>query len=494
MQQWIIAMLIISALLIIRDMAKTVFSSKNSDGTKELLENHPQKERIEKYAASFQKLADTFNEMPFKKESLTNQEIEGIFQDVCTNICDKCQRNMICWGQQQYQTYRKSYELLRMIEDGEPEKIKSVQAEWADICINAPRFTEELKKLFYKARQNLIWNNRLIENRMAVAQQLGEMANIMNMVAADLYNMEEPDDRFYQAAEKALRKRHLLLKNAWCMEKEEREQYFLTIRARSGQCVPVSEVAAILSKVVGKKMIGVNENRNLIKGEFSTILFKEDVTYKVSYGVARITKEKEMVSGDNFVCSTREDGRFVMCLSDGMGSGLAASQESEAVVELLEQFLNSGFSREAAAKMINSALLTQQRNGIYTTVDICTLDLYTGICEFLKAGAATTFIKRANWVESITSTSLAIGLVQKVDYETTSKNVEDGEYLIMVTDGVLDALPLQKEEETMKEILMQAKRKNPKELGKEVLERVLAYSNYRALDDMTVIVAEIGKK
>ena len=96
-----------------------------------------------------------------------------------------------------------------------------------------------------------------------------------------------------------------------------------------------------------------------------------------------------------------------MCLSDGMGSGMDACRESEIVVELLEQFLESGFSQETAARMVNSALVLNGREGMFSTVDICAVDLYTGICEFLKAGAAATFIRRDHWVEAISSESLA---------------------------------------------------------------------------------------
>ena len=79
------------------------------------------------------------------------------------------------------------------------------------------------------------------------------------------------------------------------------------------------------------------------------------------------------------------------------------ARESEIVVELLEQFLESGFTQEAAARMVNSALVLKGQEGMFSTVDICAVDLYTGICEFLKAGAASTFIKRDHWVESISS-------------------------------------------------------------------------------------------
>ena len=64
----------------------------------------------------------------------------------------------------------------------------------------------------------------------------------------------------------------------------------------------------------------------------------------------------------------------------------------------------------------------------------------------------------------------------------------------MVTDGVLDALPGKQEEEIMKEIILQAQEEMPRELGRYILEKVLSYSNYRARDDMTVLVAGMWKK
>ena len=89
---------------------------------------------------------------------------------------------------------------------------------------------------------------------------------------------------------------------------------------------------------------------------------------------------------------------------------------------------------------------------------------------------------------------MAAGLVQQLDFEKTSKKLYDGDYLVMVTDGVLDALPDSNREETMKEIIMQSPEQMPRELGRYILEKVLSYSNYRAMDDMTVLVAGMWKK
>ena len=66
MQEWIIAMLVVSILLILRDMAKTVFSGRTQakEEMMPLSESHPQKEKVQRYEASFRKIADQLYGMP----------------------------------------------------------------------------------------------------------------------------------------------------------------------------------------------------------------------------------------------------------------------------------------------------------------------------------------------------------------------------------------------------------------------------------------------
>ena len=493
MYQIIIAMLVIGLGLILRDMAKIIFWGRKQ-AQASLYEEHPQKERIEKYAGSFQKLANTFYSMPVHEDRLSTEETEEIFERLQTGICGRCARQAVCWKNRYFLTYRRGCEILAAMQDGDGEKLQSVQGELAGECLNGQRFMEAIRDQYLRARQNMMWNNRMIENRLAVAEQLNEVAHLMKRMAEEIYDITGVPRAMEEKVRKALRKEQVILKRMWTMDKPgEKKRYFLTMRARSGQCVTLRELEKKLSDLCGCPLVAEKDRRTILNGEYTTVLFTEDVNYKVLYGVARITKEEEMVSGDNYACAC-ENGQFVICLSDGMGSGLEASRESETVVELLEQFITSGFSRETAARMINSALVLQRGDGRFSTVDICSLDLYTGVCSFLKAGAASTFIRRDQWVETIASTSIGAGLMQQMDYDITSKKLYDGDYLVMLTDGVLDALPIHQEEETMREILLQVHGSSPKEIGRNILERVLSYSSYHAADDMTVLVAGIWKK
>lgn len=492
MQMWMIAMLAVSAVLIVRDMAKLIFTDRKKG--KPVYDVYPQKERIERYARSFQRLAHTFYEMPDHQEQLTQTEVQTIFDGVKRELCQDCPGREICWGEKEYQTYQKVYRLLQVTEEGDPEKILRAQGDWIGECSQALRFTEILRRYFFEAREELLYRNRLIENRLAVAEQLNEVARLIQRISSDVSSISQAPEGMEEKIRRQMQKQHIVVKQVWVLSRpDEKWRIFITMRTRGGQCVTMREVARHLSQVCGCSMAPSRDSRAVLNSELRTVLFTEDVNYKVLYGVARVTKERETVSGDNYACACTDE-QFVMCLSDGMGSGIEASRESEAVVELLEEFVTSGFSRETAARMVNSALVLQRGDGMFSSVDVCSLDLYTGICEFLKAGAATTFIRRSGWVETITSASLAAGLVQQLDFEKTSKKLYDGDYLVMVTDGVLDALPQEAQEETMKEIILQAQEEMPRELGRYILEKVLSYSNYRAMDDMTVLVAGMWKK
>ena len=380
------------------------------------------------------------------------------------------------------------------MEEQDEEALRRAKADLTEVCVNQGKLMQELQRLMERERQNLIWNNKLLENRMAVAEQFGETAHLMKILSRDLFGMVEVDRQQQEEFSRRMKKKQIEAGKLWKLEQPDgRIRYYAELRTKGGGCVSAAEAARVLSKLSGSRMVPKAEGKTFIGKEFSLMSFVEEVNFKMIYGAVKITKDKESISGDNYTCATEENGQFFMCLSDGMGSGLEACKESGSIVDTMEQLVEAGFSGETAARMVNSVLNVQNRNGRFSTVDISMVDLYTGVCHFLKAGAATTFIKRDNWVEAISSTSLALGLVQQVDFQTTSKKLYEGDFLIMVTDGVLDALSPERAEELMKEIILQTNASAAQELGRGILERVLTYSKYKAADDMTILTAGLWR-
>ena len=467
MQEWIIAMLVIGILLILRDMAKTIFSEMKKSAAALVCEQYPQKEKMQRYAESFQKLADSFYEEPYRKEYLSGSELESMADEVQRNLCRKCHLYQVCWKQHSIQSYQRICSLLRMIEEQDEEALRRARADLTEVCVNQGKLMQELQRLMERERQNLIWNNKLSENRMAVAEQFGETAHLMKILSRDLFDMVEADRQQQEEFARRLKKKQIEAGKLWKLEQPDgRIRYYAELRTKGRGCISAAEAARVLSKLSGSRMVPRAEGKTLIGREFSLMSFVEEVNFKMLYGVVKMTKDKESISGDNYTCTTEDT---------------------------LEQLVGAGFSGETAARMVNSVLNVRNRNGRFSTVDISMVDLYTGVCHFLKAGAATTFIKRDHWVEAISSTSLALGLVQQADFQTTSKKLYEGDFLIMVTDGVLDALPPEQAEELMKEIILQTNASAAQELGRGILERVLTYSEYKAADDMTILTAGLWR-
>ena len=129
-----------------------------------------------------------------------------------------------------------------------------------------------------------------------------------------------------------------------------------------------------------------------------------------------------------------------MLLSDGTGAGEDASRGSGRVLDLMEKMLEAGFDTEESVNMLNSALYAQNEEEDHPTVDICSLDLYSGECEICKVGGAATFLKESGGTECIGGESLPLGIFQKAQTEVRVRQLAAGDLLIMMTDGVLDAL------------------------------------------------------
>lgn len=167
---------------------------------------------------------------------------------------------------------------------------------------------------------------------------------------------------------------------------------------------------------------------------------------------------------------------------------------SEMVVDLLEQLLESGFCESTALKLVNSVLLTGNQWQEPAAVDMALIDRYSGICRFLKMGAACTYIKRGNWVECIKSTSLPMGVFGEVDVETITKKLYNGDFVIMISDGIVDSLNCEDKEETIGRIIMDISTSSPREMAVQILSRSLVLSDGIPKDDMTVICTGVWDK
>lgn len=451
--------------------------------------------KLREFSDSFVKLSKSFYSLAETRQSIERNEVDDIFTGLSTGLCKQCKNCSKCWEKNYYNTQQTASAVLEAAKEQGYVNASDFPETFQQRCIYFNQFVNETNRGMALAANNMSWSNRMAESRVAIAGQLSEVASIIDDFSKTLNETVEVRDENEELIKKFLRTYQLDVKKVSVIEKRnKRKQLYLNMRTRKGRCVTTREAADLLSKAYGKKMIPAIESKNIIAKEYHKVSFVEDTKYQTITGMAHLSKDGEIVSGDTFSFMNLESGETVMILSDGMGTGERASEESELVIDLLEQFLEAGFSEQSAIKLINSILVVNSDDQTVSTLDISSINLFTGICNFIKNGASATFIKRTGSVEAIQSTNLPVGMFNEIEIEGREKKLCDGDYVIMVTDGMLDYLSEVEKEEAFKQILKEIDVTNPQEMANVIMERVLQSENHGVRDDMTVLVAGFWEK
>lgn len=449
--------------------------------------------RMNTFSESFLKLSKTLDTMTQQQTKLKQNQINKIFEEISEKLCKNCDQCGSCWEKNFQQTYQAATLMFDLAQEKGVIRKEDIPPNFLQECISIEDFISETNRGFEIAKLNHIWQSRFFESREIIAEQLKEVSEVITDITKNLYEAELSSHHDQERVTRKLKSEYIIAKDVTIIQREDgRKEVYLDAFCQGGRCVTIKEVALLISEALGVRMKPSEACKNVIAKEQEHYIFIEDTKFKVLTGVARA--KKEAVSGDNFAVLKLESGEVMMAISDGMGTGKEAGEESETVMALLEQMLDAGFKAEAAIKLINSSLVLKSDQQTFSTIDLSIINLFTGMCEFIKLGAAAAFIKRENWVETISSTTLPIGMFGSVDYDTVTKKLYEGDIVIMVSDGVLDSLPGENKEEYMEQFLMEIKTSNPQELANRILDKTLNITNFRPMDDMSVITAGIWLK
>lgn len=376
-------------------------------------------------------------------------------------------------------------------------------AQVSDLCkqrlLGYAESFRELARSFYGEcpmngadRQSLLEERKLWENRQVISQNLNEVAEIMTQVAGQELWYQPMEERKRKILVHAMRAEGILVENLCYLPNEKgRMSIGMTMSTQKPSGIGVDEVADMLSVLLKNKLQSSAVNPHRVDRLSQSFVFVEEAHYVALTGFAKVVKENETVSGDNYSIMESEKGKLTILLSDGTGSGEQACVDSERVLDLMEKMLETGFCMETAVDMVNTALFARGEESNHPTLDICNLDLYQGNCDICKVGGAATFLKREDEVEVIAMGNLPLGIFQKVEVHTQHIQLRDGDYLIMMSDGVLDALEEQECEDLMAETIKELTERNPKELAEKLLQIVLYYCGGHIRDDMTILVAGV---
>ena len=346
------------------------------------------------------------------------------------------------------------------------------------------------------SKMNFIWSMKLDEEKKNFETQLNGVSKAISEIAKNMDYENKENDLYTENKEQIvslLKQKNIIVQDI-SINKKENDRYRITLYTESeNEEITEKNLIKIIEKVLEEKIIikekTLIENENITKYE----IISED-KYLVDIGIAQYTKDGMSVSGDSLIKMKLKDGKVLLALSDGMGSGPEAKKSSQIVVQMLKRLLNSGFEKETSLELINSNLINIS-DEVFATLDIAILDLYKGNMEFIKNGACPTYIKNGKRVQILKSHTLPTGVLNNVNTDIFDKDVESNDIFVMISDGIMDSnIEYKNKELWVKYLLEDMETSNSQKIADIILKEAIDNNYGKVKDDMSIIVGKFIRK
>lgn len=366
---------------------------------------------------------------------------------------------------------------------------------------NIAEIVNIVNESFRVSRMNLVMAAKINENNRNISAQLDGVSKVIDTIANDI---EKTDKEEFLDKKKEImitcKQRQIDILDV-SISREKTGRYILKVYLNTCsdskliEC-PTKKIEEILSEildediVIKKEKCGIKQNQNIC---YQTYISKDK--YGMQIGIAKTNKDGENVSGDSNMQISLEDGKYMLAISDGMGSGPNARKSSQIAIKMLGRLLSNGFDKEASIELINNTISANIKDETYATLDIMVLDLYSGNVEYIKNGACPTFIKNNKNVDIIKNIALPAGILNDIDLVVYDRDVEDNDIIVMCSDGIVESNSEYKNKEVwVKNLLEQMETTNAQKIADILLKEAIDNNYGKAKDDMTVIVTKIIKK
>ncbi len=353
----------------------------------------------------------------------------------------------------------------------------------ADFCFNQSNVLYAVNRRISEYKKYMLETENAASGRALLAGQAQGVSEILRNLALE---QSEPL-QIYTERERALNV-ELLKAGIVCSEvlvygEENNPTLSLITFGKSD----VKKIADIASYQFGAPMI-ISERLTLSNDKFCCILRKRPF-FDAAFGVSTKRKNGETASGDTHSVIKIDERRFMVALSDGMGSGEYARRISESTISLLESFYRAKMPSETVLSSINK-LLTFSKEETFACVDVAIVDLDEGKADIVKIGSPVGFILSGNTIKVLEGSSLPLGILDSLRPDTTSYLLQENDLLLFLSDGITGAFGSTTDlYDTLKNIPIH----NPQQLTDLLLEQALQSYGGVAKDDMTAVAVRLFK-
>ncbi len=266
----------------------------------------------------------------------------------------------------------------------------------------------------------------------------------------------------------------------------------MVVKAQSNTYYDVIDIAELISEVMRISLLPMADGPSYVRDEWISLCFEEEPGFQIYGGFAKVTKEGEEISGDNYLMREFGDGTYIAAIADGMGSGSEACRDSENLLTLVEKHIESGLSVRSCIRVCDELLYVQYGGERSVSLDLMELNQYTGECCFYKNGSAASFLIRKKKVREIAADRLSLGINPRVEGYRETIYLRDQDVVLLASDGVMDLF--YDNMELFESYVTGLSGMSLPDLTANILQMAIRAGGGSIRDDMTIIAVGICEK
>ncbi|WP_174615353.1 stage II sporulation protein E [Virgibacillus ihumii] len=452
--------------------------------------------RVEQFSDVFEALSKSFaiSEKPAEDHRHSSRETDYFLSQVTEKTCQSCFMKDRCWQKQFDQTYSLMEDLKDELSEGNTPNRK-LMSDFENHCVKSKKVVDTIKEevSFFEANKQL--KKQVMESKQFVADQLQGVSEVMEDFASEI--MKERQHHEQQEMQIV----HMLKQMGITLEKLDiyrldkgNVDIEMTVSFYDYHGEGSKLIAPVLSDILNEMIVVKHEEVSPFPNGYCYLIFGSAKEFVIDTGIANAAKGGGLVSGDSFKTIELGEGKYAMAISDGMGNGQRASEESKETLRLLQQILQTGIPERVAIKSINSILSLRSTDEMFATLDLAVVNLHNAFVRFLKIGSTPSFIKRGNEMIKVEASNLPMGIIQEFDVDIVGEQLMNEDILIMMSDGIFDGPKhIENTDVWIKRKIREMKTDDPQEIADLLLEEVVRTRSGEIEDDMTVVAAKIVK-
>ena len=378
-------------------------------------------------------VSDTVDKVSLELSKINAPNFSTVINAIEQDACSGCKLRLHCWEKRRDETVAAILEMTKAVKQGELNPETHTTEEFKGRCLRTARMGNAVFKHYTDYASRIAAENRIDEVRSVVSDQFGGIANMLSDLADDFEMQESFDNSAAESAAVALKNIGINLDEC-CSRVDRFGRMTLEMKLKKSsdlvinraQVMRLCSIACerdfappIVSEVGGEIFISINERAEIM----------------IDFGAEQYSANGGSLCGDAYKYFYDGKGHFIMVLSDGMGTGGRAAVDGAMASGLMARLIKAGFGYNCSLKILNSSMLFKSTDESLATVDIASIDLYTGMTELFKAGAAPSILRRNGRTGKAESSSLPAGILRDISFDTALVKCRVGDIVVLLSDG-----------------------------------------------------------